>query len=391
MQDLKQQIDAGHAALLALIERLVRLETPSADKAANDRMADMLQREMHDLLDCRTDVIETQDHGNHLAVRMGSGPRQILILGHFDTVHPAGSLARSPFRVDDGRIFGPGILDMKAGIAQAMFALHALQQYRYGREAMPYRVVFLLSSDEEVGSPSSRPLLLREAKQSNSCFVLEPAAGAQAALKTGRKGVATYRVTAHGKAAHAGLNSADGRNAITEIAHQILALQALNDDARGITVNCGLVHGGVAKNTVPDTARLVVDVRAPDSEAADDIDARLRALSPATAGTRLEVKGGFSRPPMPETADTQALLCLAQDLMRTIDRDITGIAVGGASDANDVAAHVPTLDGLGGVGAGAHTPGEYVLVDHLTERAALLAALVDRCGRPEQAAQRNTA
>jgi glutamate carboxypeptidase len=279
-----------------------------------------------------------------------------------------------PFRIAGGRAFGPGIFDMKGGLVIALGAVDALRAC--GLEPAR-RVVFLWTSDEEIGSRTSRRIIEREARRSEAVLVLEPAAGPRGLLKTARKGVGDYVLRVTGKAAHAGLNPGAGVNAVHELALQIARVAEFNDARRGTTVNVDIVNGGTRSNVIADAARAVVDVRCARLSDARRLAAKFRALRPILRGAKLEVTGGLDRPPMERTAATVALFHQAQRLARAMGIELGETMVGGGSDGNFTAAlGVPTLDGLGAVGNGAHSPDEFIVIRSLPERAALLAALL---------------
>lgn len=351
--------------LLADVHELVSCESPSDDLAAVARSADVVARVGARRLGCPPERI-VLDGRTHLRWRLGAGPARVLVLGHHDTVWPLGSLATHPSEVVDGVLRGPGSVDMKAGLAVAFAAVAALPD--------PAGVTVLVTGDEELGSPSSRALIEDEARGCRAALVLEAAADG-GALKTTRKGVSLYRVEVTGRAAHAGLAPADGVNAGVELAHQVLALTALGDAARGTTVTPTASSAGTVTNTVPARAWVAVDVRVPDAAEQDRVDAAVRALRPVLPGARVEVTGGPNRPPM-ETA--AALFDRAAGIARRLGLpELRGAAVGGASDGNFTAGvGVPTLDGLGAVGGGAHADDEHVLVAELAPRQALLSGLL---------------
>lgn len=366
-------------ALLHLLGRLVRCESSSYDKPGVDRCARMLAAEWTRRLGrSSVRVLRQRERGNHLRVEWspaGSGKtRPVLLIGHMDTVYERGALARMPFRIAGGRAFGPGIFDMKAGLVIALAAADALQAC--GAEPAR-RVVMLWTSDEEIGSQSSRRYIEREARRSEAVLVLEPAAGPRGLLKTARKGVGDYVLRVTGKAAHAGLDPGAGVNAIHEMALQIARVAGFNDSRRGTTVNVDIVSGGTRSNVIADEARAVVDVRCVRMSDAHRLAAKFRALRPVLRGAKLEVTGGLDRPPMERTAATAALLHQAQRLGRAMGVELGETMVGGGSDGNFTAAlGVPTLDGLGAVGNGAHSPDEFIVIGSLAERAALLAGLL---------------
>jgi glutamate carboxypeptidase len=364
-------------AMVRLLGRLVRAESPSDNKAAVDRLARLLAGEFR-RRGARVRLLRQRQAGNHICAEVWGGrgrPRgQILVLGHMDTVYDLGTLRRMPFRVAGGRAWGPGTFDMKAGIVQALFAMEAL---RRARLRLAKRIVFLFTSDEETGSHASRRIIELEARRSDAVLVLEPAAGRRGALKTARKGVGEVELLVAGRAAHAGLNPQDGVNAVHELALQIARIRRFNQPRRGVLVNVGVVSGGTRGNVIPDQARAVIDVRASRAADGQALERKLRALRPVLRGARLEVRGGMNRPPLERTRAVAMLFRHAQKLAAKMGFRLEEASVGGGSDGNLTAAlGVPTLDGLGGVGAGAHSSRENTSVRALPERAALLAALL---------------
>ncbi|WP_020664819.1 M20 family metallopeptidase [Amycolatopsis benzoatilytica] len=355
-------------ALLADIETLVCCESPSSDLDAVAHSADVLAGLGKELLGVEPERI-ILDGRTHLRWRFGDGPARVLLLGHHDTVWPMGSLATHPFSVRDGVLRGPGCFDMKTGVVMALHVAAALPD-RAG-------LSILVTGDEELGSPSSRGLIEEEARGCAAAFVLEAAADG-GAIKTRRKGVSHYRIEVAGRASHAGLEPEKGINAGIEIAHQVLAVAALADPDRGTSVVPTVLSAGTTVNTVPAAAAVEVDVRVWDEEEQLRIDREVRALQPRLAGARITVHGGINRPPL-EASSSAALFGLAQELAGELGLpELTEAAVGGASDGNYTAGlGVPTLDGLGAVGGGAHADHEHVLVEELTRRTALLFALTE--------------
>jgi glutamate carboxypeptidase len=303
---------------------------------------------------------------------------QILILGHLDTVYPLGTLAKMPFRVSAGRAWGPGTFDMKGGLVMALFAVDALRAAGFDRHSQPRkRIAFLWTSDEEIGSKTSRREIEREARRSDAVLVLEPPLGPGGRLKTARKGVGTAEIIVTGRAAHAGIDPESGVNAVHELALQIARLGKMNDPRRGITVQATVVAGGTVSNVIPDYARAQVDIRYARLADAPRLDRRLRSLRPILKGARIEVRGGINRPPLERTAAVRELFGRAQFLMGAMGLPLGEASTGGGSDGNFTAAlGVPTLDGLGVVGNGAHGAREHILIRSLPERAALLAGLL---------------
>lgn len=371
---LREFCRRGQAWLLDTIEALVRAESPTTDKAAVDRCGTELAARL-EALGARVTRLPRAARGDHLLAEFGSGSSQVLLLGHFDTVWPVGQLERMPLTHSDGRLHGPGVFDMKGGIALGMLAARALRETQV---AVRHRIVMLWTSDEEVGSATSRAVLEDEARRSEAVLVLEPALTG-GAVKTARKGCGGYELTVRGVAAHAGIEPEKGASAIQELAHQILRINALQDLAGGTSVNVTQVAGGSRANVIPDDARAVIDVRAATVEAAARVDAAFRRLEAVDPRTNLTVRGGFDRPPMERTAAVGRLYEQARAIARELGYELGEGATGGGSDGNFTAAlGVPTLDGLGAVGDGAHALHEHVLVDALPDRAALIAGLITR-------------
>ncbi len=358
--------------LLQTIEALVTLESPTDNKAAVDRCGAGLSRSL-EALGGRVTQITPATAGNHLRAEFGSGQRQVLLLGHFDTVWPVGQLRQMPLVREGDSLKGPGVLDMKAGIAIGMLATRALLNL-----APPdgVRIVMLWTTDEETGSHTSRALLETEAKQSDAVFVLEPALPG-GVLKTSRKGCGEYELVVRGEAAHAGVDPGKGISAIRELARQILAIETLQDLSRGVSVNVGVIEGGSRPNVVAAEARARIDVRAPTMSEANRVDAAIRGLTPHLRGTTIRVDGGFGRPPMERTAGVASLYAIAEAAGAELEQTIGEGTTGGGSDGNFCAAlGVPTLDGLGAIGDGAHALHEHVHVPSLVPRAALVARLI---------------
>ena len=363
---------------LELIRALVERESTSREEARLAGLAGFVAAELG-ALGARPELIEAPGHGAHLRADFDGGHRpgasRLLVVGHLDTVWPIGTLARLPFRVtDEGRAHGPGIFDMKAGVAILIEALRAIAA-RGLETRRPITV--LLTCDEEIGSHTSRHLVEAEARRAAAALVLEPPIPG-GVVKTARKGVGNFTVRAAGRAAHAGLDPAQGVNAIVELAHQTLRLAALNDYGRGTTVSVGLIRGGTADNVVPAEAEARVDVRFWTPEDGDRLEGAVRGLTPALAGARLEVGGGINRPPMPRSAGNVALYEHARALAAGLGFDLRDGGVGGGSDGNFTAAlGVPTLDGLGVDGAGAHAEHEHIILSDIPRRAALLTRLLE--------------
>jgi glutamate carboxypeptidase len=365
---------AHEAWLFATIEALVAIESPTDDKAAVDRCAAEL-RARAAAVGFRSRVEARPDAGDHTVLEVGDGRPRVLLVGHVDTVWPIGQLARMPIARRDGRLHGPGVLDMKAGVVMGLLAARAIVE-----TARPAAgtVALLCTSDEETGSRTSRALIEREALASDAVLVLEPAL-AGGAVKTSRKGIGQFQLHVTGVAAHAGVDPGKGVSAVRELARQILDLERLHDLQKGVSVNPGVVSGGTRPNVVAEEALAIVDVRAPSLADAAAVDAAFRALRPHLPGARLAVTGGFERPPMERSAGVAALYAHAAAAAAALGQSVGEGGTGGGSDGNFTAAlGVPTLDGLGAIGDGAHALHEHVEIDRLLPRTALLAALIER-------------
>jgi glutamate carboxypeptidase len=363
-------------AMLETLKEFVCCESPSTEKAAADACASLIAATWR-RRGVQVEVLEQKHRGTHLRITQApervTRRSQLLVLGHYDTVYASGTLQKMPFRLAAGKVFGPGVFDMKAGIVQALFALDALQRLA---EPPGKKIIFLWTSDEEIGSESSRKLLEAEAQRSDAVFVLEPALGPQGLLKTARKGVGEAEIIVHGRASHAGLAPEKGVNAIHELALQVARVKQWNNLSRGISVNAGVIEGGTRCNVIPDRARAVVDLRALRIADMRAIEKRLRALKRISPGARLEIHGGFSRAPL-ERKHSAALYQRAAALAKDMGLKIGECTAGGGSDGNFTAVlGIPTLDGFGAVGDGAHSPGEHIIAKTMPERAALLAAML---------------
>lgn len=363
--------------MVATIRELVEIASPSDNKAAVDRLSQIVARKFSDLGGA-TKFHQANEFGNHLQVDFSgkSSARPVLLLGHYDTVYSLGTLSTMPCRVADGKLMGPGVLDMKSGIALMLHALAALKDW-HGE--LPRPVTVLLVSDEEVGSDSSRPITESLAQKSGAVLVLEPSYGLDGKVKTARKGVGEYQVKVTGKASHAGLDFQKGVNAIVELARQVEKISGFTDLKKGLTVNVGLIGGGTRTNVVPPEAIAQVDVRIPRLKDAAGIDKKMRGLPPFNRKCKIEVTGGINRPPMERTDGVAGLYEVAVGIARELGWKLGEAAVGGGSDGNFTAGlGIPTLDGLGGVGDGAHAVYEHIVIEELPRRAALLAGLIER-------------
>jgi glutamate carboxypeptidase len=367
---------AKQTEIISLIRRLVECESPSDEPAAVNRFVELVADTVSGVAKVKT--FSGGDFGRHLRCEFALPGKkksgQLLVLGHSDTVYPMGTLASMPFRKAEGRVWGPGVLDMKGAIAFFVFAMRALRELD---EPVARRVVLQLNSDEEVGSESSRPLTEKAARNSVAVLVLEPSTGLDGKLKTARKGVGDYTVKIRGQAAHAGLDFTQGANAIVELARQIERITKFTRLDRGITVNPGVISGGTRTNVVAAEACAKIDIRVLRLKDAGPLDRKFRSLRPLDKRCSIEATGGLSRPPMERTPQGVKLFRMAQKLACELGQELRESTSGGGSDGNFTAAlGVPTLDGLGAVGEGAHAPHENILIDRIADRTALLAKLV---------------
>ena len=358
--------------MISCIRQLVECESPSDDPSSIDRFTKLFGRMLGDIAKVRTYP------GKHMRCEfLLPGSRregQILALGHSDTVWPLGTLKTMPFRQSLGRLWGPGVLDMKAGLVFFAFAMRILREHN-----VPVRskVILQVNSDEEVGSTTSRALTEEIARKSVAVLVLEPGTGLDGKLKTARKGVGDFRITVRGRAAHAGLDFEKGANAVVEMARQIERIAAFTRLKQGITVSPGVIQGGTRSNVVPAECSVEVDVRAPSAAAQRYLERQFASLKPFDKRCTVEIEGGLNRPPMERSVGVRRLFQTARALGADLGVELEESSSGGGSDGNFTAAlGVPTLDGLGAVGEGAHAPHESILIDRIADRTALLAKLV---------------
>lgn len=372
---LRRYLQRQQAAMITTLRRLVEAESPSHNKTALDRLGKLLAGEFRKR-GGRVVFHRQKAAGDHLEISFGpTGRPTIMLLGHFDTVWEVGTLAEMPFRVAGGRAWGPGVFDMKSGIVMMLFALDALRRLRGGLRC---GITILLNSDEEVGSSCSRALTERLARKSAAVLVLEPAHGLEGALKTARKGVGEYTLKVTGIPSHSGLDFEQGASAVLELARQIVATSKFTDLRRGITVNPGVIRGGTRSNVVAAQAAVQMDARVARRAQAAALDRKFRGLQPFDQRCSIQVSGGINRPPLERSPQGLRLFRLARRLAAELKFELQEAAVGGGSDGNFTAAlGVPTLDGLGAVGEGAHARSESILLDELPRRTALLAALID--------------
>jgi glutamate carboxypeptidase len=364
------------AEMVAQIRQFVECESPSDDAAAVNRFVELVSDTVAPFAKVKT--FPGGKFGRHLVCEVElPGPKksgQVMALGHADTVWPVGTLHTMPFRQADGRLWGPGVLDMKAGIVFFIFAVRALRELEI---PVGSKVLLQLNSDEEVGSESSRALTEKNAARSKAVLVLEPGTGLEGRLKTARKGVGVFTIRVRGKASHAGVDFQTGASAVVELARQIDRIAGFIDPARGITVNPGVIAGGTRSNVVAAEARAEIDIRVGRLQDASALEKKFRELKPYDSRCTVEVSGGLNRPPMERSVEIARLFRTARILAREVGVELEESETGGGSDGNFTAAlGVPTLDGLGGVGEGAHAADESILIDRMADRTALIAKLI---------------
>src|SRR5258708_24747722 len=378
--DRLHYFEAKQEQLVRTIREMVEIESPSDGKPATDRIEKLLAQKF-EALGGVSQLHRARDFGDHLQVNFSgrANIKPVLLLGHFDTVYPLGMLETMLCGIAGNRLHGPGALDMKSGIALMLHAIEALQAWHNG---LPRPVTVFLVSDEEVGSTSSRKITEALAKESAAVLVLEPAAGLRGALKTARKGVGEYTLKVKGVAAHAGRDPGKGHSGILELVRQVLAISKLNDLRRGLSVNAGVIRGGTRTNVIAAEASVDLDVRIKSAKQAAGIDRKLRSLKPFDKHCTLEMAGAINRLPMERTAGVAALYEKAQEIAKHIDWKLQEAAVGGGSDGNFTAGMgIPTLDGMGGVGEGAHAVHEFIVIPELPRRALLLAGSIESARR----------
>lgn len=372
---IAQYLGKCEEEMLLFVQTLARMETPSSDREAQQPLFLWLEERFRKL-GLFTLRVPGRRTGGYLYARCEKRrkfhPFQLL-LGHSDTVWPRETIAEMPIRREAGRLSGPGIYDMKAGITQMYFALKCIRELGLPLSVEP---VILINSDEEIGSKESTGAIARIARIADRALVLEPPLGLEGRLKTTRKGLGRFTLEVFGKAAHAGLDPQRGINAIVAMSELVQQLYALNDHDAGVTVNVGLIEGGISPNTIAPSSKVVVDVRVPTTSAGDQVEASIRRLRPANGEVRLKITGGFGRPPMEATARNQRLWSLAAITGRQLGLRLEQAAAGGGSDANTTSQYTATLDGLGTPGDGAHAVHEYIQSPQFVERTALLSMLL---------------
>jgi len=371
--------EAKQPAIVALIRELARCESPSDQPQAVNRFVNLLAGRLDGAASVKT--LPGGRFGNHLRCEFklpGAKPDggKILVLAHSDTVWPLGTLAQMPLREEKGRLWGPGVLDMKSGIAFFIFAIHTLRMLE-----IPVRrnILLQVNSDEESGSETSRQFTEEAARQSAVALLVEPGAGLKGKLKTARKGVGDYTVRVLGRASHAGVDYGAGASAVVELARQIPKIAAFTNLKQGITVNPGVIAGGTRPNVVAAEARAEVDIRIAKAKDAAALEKKFRSLRPIDKRCSIHVEGGLNRPPMERSPGIRTLFQTARAYAKELGVKLEESATGGGSDGNFTAAlGVPTLDGLGGVGEGAHAANESILLNRIADRTALLAMLLSR-------------
>jgi glutamate carboxypeptidase len=370
-----EYLDNKRGDMLAFLERLVLAESPSSVPESQAQVQSILLETLQ-ALDYEVQIIQGKKTGGHLLARsqefVRRDPEQLL-LGHCDTVWPLGTLKQMPFETDGEIVRGPGVYDMKGGLTQMLFALQALRDLQLKPNLTP---VIFINSDEEIGSLESDQHISKLAQQVKRAFVLEPALGLTGRLKTARKGVGHFEIMITGIAAHAGLDPDKGASAILELSHQIQQLYSLNDRERGISVNVGTVTGGLRSNVVAPSSSASIDVRVPTQREAKRMESAIYELRPITPGVSIEIRGKIGRPPLERTVSNCQLWNLALNIGHEINIHLEEGIAGGASDGNITSQYTATLDGLGAVGDGAHAAHEFVFLEKMSERAALLAMLL---------------
>ncbi len=368
-------INGQSSSLTNLVKALVEAESPSAQPEIHDEVRRVLRLALADVgYDSReTGVPEKPRHVFAVPANRPKGRPSQLLLGHFDTVWPVGTIQNRPFSINGNTIHGPGSFDMKGGLAQIVLALGAIRDLELEVPVVP--VVFV-NADEEIGSRTSTRYIRWLAQHVDRALVMEPALGVRGDIKTERKGIGRFTVTVYGKAAHAGLDPESGVSAILELSHVIQTLFALNDVERGITVNVGTIDGGIQPNVVAPHSKAVVDVRVPTVADGEEIERVIHSIKPTTSDVRLHIEGGIGRPSMESTPRNQRLWMLAKEAGSELGLDLHSARAGGGSDGNTTSQYTATLDGLGPVGDGAHAVHEHMVIDRTLERAALLTMLL---------------
>lgn len=376
-RQIKNEVHEHREILLKWCRKLVEMETPSDHPATMQPAFAFLEQRFHELNFC-TRIIPGNKSGGMLYARprdrSDRQPRQLLI-GHVDTVWPIGTLEDRPFQIesDQNRARGPGLFDMKAGLAQLIFSLNILQELHITPEFLP---VVLINSDEEIGSPDSSRHIRRLARVSDRAYILEPALGPEGHIKTARKGVGRFTVDITGSSSHAGLTPEKGSSAITELSHVIQKLNALNKPDQGITVNVGVIEGGTRTNVIASSSRAEIDVRVRTQKQAEQLEQNIRNIESENPEITLDIEGGFNRPPMERTRQNEQLWTRVKTMGELLNLNLKQTRSGGGSDGNTTSQYTATVDGLGPVGGGAHESYEYIELDELQYRTALFCLLL---------------
>ena len=381
MSELIRTIRRREHEYLQLLKELVELESPTHDKKLVDLAVDRVERFFREQ-EARVTRIPQQEYGDNLIAEWGEGERQLLFIGHIDTVWEQGTIRRMPLAIENGVLRGPGCYDMKAGIVQGLYALKMMKELALSPKC---KIVFLINSDEEIGSPGSRSLIEEQARKSECVLVAEGAIPPDGRLKIERKGCGFFEMTIHGIAAHAGVNPQDGASAIHEFARQVRYLESLADEDKGTTINVGFVQGGTRANVVADRLTAKIDLRVRTMEEAERVVPLIQGLRPIDPRTQIYVQGGMNRPPMERTEGNMKLFGKVRKLAADLGIELDGDSTGGMSDANLTSAlGVPTIDGLGAVGGGGHSENEHVLVSYMPERIALLVRIFSEIGSVDE-------
>lgn len=376
MDKYYKYFEENEKLLLSHLEEFVMMETPSDNKQLNDKAADWLKNEFIKMTSGKAKIISSDDYGNHVIGEYGNEDDQILILAHYDTVWKKGTTLNRPYTVDHDKAFGPGIFDMKSGLLLAIYAIKAIKDLNVN---LTKKVVFIFDSDEEVGNPSSRLLIEEEAQKSERAFILEPSLNGS--LKISRKGTAEFYLEIKGKSSHSGVDPERGISAIDELSKQIQFLHELNNFEIGNTVNVGVISGGTRVNVIAENAEAKIDVRAKTKEELKKLTDLVLNLKPINPGISLKVKGGVNREPLEYSQDIKEMFGIAQNISsEKLGFELTGKSTGGGSDGNITSQFIPTLDGLGAVGGGAHANDEHIYTNDLKTRGALLANLIEHYG-----------
>lgn len=372
---IQEYLEAHHEKMIHFLKDLVALESPSKEKEKQHRILNFLKVKFKNI-GYHVIMVPGKLTGGYLYARPIDRERRLpvqLVIGHCDTVWPTDTIKNMPISYENGMMKGPGIYDMKAGLTQLYFSLLALKALPVPLKVTP---ILLINSDEEIGSRESTNAIKRLAKIANRAYVLEPPLGLEGKLKTARKGLGRFTLTVTGKAAHAGLDPEKGINAIVELSHQVQKLYAMNDFERGITVNVGMIEGGISANVVAPESKAVVDVRVLNEDDGKLITHKINKLKPFLSNVQLTIEGGIGRPPMEKTPRNQELWRIAEQHGQQLGIPLEQATSGGGSDANTTSIFTATLDGLGTPGDGAHAPHEFIYENKLIERTALLTLLL---------------